>query len=245
MRELYGRRRLPRRLPGRVGGGGAAASTSTTCSRDRRRRWRLRRHVRRHLRRPAAAPADRRGRPRGADVETERDDRLHRRRSTASRSRLRLTSDAPCPDCSRHRRQARHPAARSARSARAPASWSTSVGGAFSMNETCPRCGGRQLVYDEPCPTCHGSGRGLSGRTIQARIPAGVKDGQRIRLRGKGARRRERRPGRRPVRHRARSRPHRLFGRKGDNLTLDVPVSLRRGRARRRDQGPDARRRAR
>ena len=60
------------------------------------------------------------------------------------------------------------------------------VGGAFSMNETCPACGGRQLVYDEPCPTCHGSGRGLSARTIQARIPAGVKDGQKIRLRGKG-----------------------------------------------------------
>ena len=56
------------------------------------------------------------------------------------------------------------------------------------MNETCPACGGRQLVYDEPCPTCHGTRpRALSARTIQARIPAGVKDGQRIRLRGKGA----------------------------------------------------------
>ena len=94
------------------------------------------------------------------------------------------------------------------------------------MNETCPACGGRQLVYDEPCPTCHGSGRGMSARTIQARIPAGVKDGQRIRLHGKGARRRERRPGRRPLRRRSRCGPHRLFGRKGDNLTLDVPVSF-------------------
>ena len=55
------------------------------------------------------------------------------------------------------------------------------------MNETCPACGGRQLVYDDPCPTCHGSGRGMSARSIQARIPAGVKDGQRIRVRGKGA----------------------------------------------------------
>jgi molecular chaperone DnaJ len=99
------------------------------------------------------------------------------------------------------------------------------VGGAFSMNETCPRCGGRQLVYDEACPTCHGSGRGTSSRTIQARIPAGVKDGQRIRLRGKGS------PGDQggpagDLYVSVKVRPHRLFGRKDDNLTLDVPISF-------------------
>jgi molecular chaperone DnaJ len=99
------------------------------------------------------------------------------------------------------------------------------VGGAFTLNETCPTCHGRQLLYDEPCPTCHGSGRGMSARAIQARIPAGVKDGQRIRLRGKGA-------------HGENGGPpgdlyvtvkvgnHRLFGRKDDNLTLEVPVSF-------------------
>jgi molecular chaperone DnaJ len=101
----------------------------------------------------------------------------------------------------------------------------SSVGGAFSLNETCPACGGRQLLYDEPCPTCHGSGRGLSSRSVQARIPAGVKDGQRIRLRGKGA------PGEHggPVGDlyvTVKVTPHRLFGRKGDNLTLDVPISF-------------------
>jgi len=101
----------------------------------------------------------------------------------------------------------------------------SSVGGAFSMNETCPQCHGRQLIYDEACPTCHGSGRGRSSRTLQVRIPAGVKGGQRIRLRGKGA------PGESGgpagdlfvtvhVRH------HPLFGRKGDNLTLVAPVSF-------------------
>ncbi|KRE93881.1 molecular chaperone DnaJ [Nocardioides sp. Soil774] len=98
-------------------------------------------------------------------------------------------------------------------------------GGAFSINETCPACGGRQLVYDEACPTCHGSGRGTSARSIQARIPAGVKDGARIRLKGKGA----------PGDHggpagdlfvTVKVAPHRVFGRKGDNLTLDVPVSF-------------------
>ncbi len=100
-----------------------------------------------------------------------------------------------------------------------------SVGGAFSMNETCPACGGRQLVYDEACPTCHGSGQGSAVRTIQARIPAGVKDGQRIRLRGKGG------PGERggpsgDLYVTVKVAGHRVFGRKGDHLTVDVPVSF-------------------
>jgi molecular chaperone DnaJ len=100
-----------------------------------------------------------------------------------------------------------------------------SVGGAFSMNETCPACGGRQLVYDDPCPTCRGTGRGKSARTIQARIPAGVKDGQRIRLRGKGA------PGDNggaagDLYVTVKVGKHRVFGRKGDHLTVDVPVSF-------------------
>jgi molecular chaperone DnaJ len=100
-----------------------------------------------------------------------------------------------------------------------------SAGGAFSINETCPGCAGRQLVYDEPCPTCHGNGRGLSARTIQARIPAGVKDGQRIRLRGKGAAGEAGGPAG-DLFVTVKVSPHRLFGRKGDNLTLDVPVSF-------------------
>ena len=100
-----------------------------------------------------------------------------------------------------------------------------SVGGAFSMNETCPACGGRQLVYDDACPTCHGSGRGRSARTIQAKVPAGVKDGQRIRLRGKGA------PGERggpagDLFVTIKVTPHRVFGRKGEHLTIDVPISF-------------------
>ncbi|WP_243059619.1 molecular chaperone DnaJ [Nocardioides sp. SR21] len=100
-----------------------------------------------------------------------------------------------------------------------------SAGGAFAINETCPGCGGRQLVYDEPCPTCHGNGRGLSARTIQARIPAGVKDGQKIRLRGKGAAGENGGPAG-DLFVTVKVSPHRLFGRKGDNLTIDVPVSF-------------------
>ena len=93
------------------------------------------------------------------------------------------------------------------------------------MNETCPACGGRGLVVDDPCPTCHGSGRGLSNRTISARIPAGVKDGQRIRLRGKGASGERGGPAG-DLYVTVKVAPHRLFGRRGDNLTLTVPVSF-------------------
>ena len=137
---------------------------------------------------------------------------------------LRLSSDAPCPDCS----------GTGAKSGTVPrvcphcegvGMVAASVGGAFTMNETCPACHGRGLVVDDPCPTCHGSGRGMSNRTIQARIPAGVKDGQRIRLRGKGATGERGGPAG-DLYVNVKVAGHSLFGRKGDNLTLDVPVSF-------------------
>lgn len=137
---------------------------------------------------------------------------------------LRLTSDAPCPDCSGTGGKA-GTQPRICPECEGAGFVANRVGGGFSMNETCPACGGRQLVYDESCPTCHGSGHGMSARSISARIPAGVKDGQRIRLKGKGA------SGANGGPHgdlyvTVKVSPHRLFGRKGDNLTLEVPVSF-------------------
>ncbi len=137
---------------------------------------------------------------------------------------LRLSSDAPCPDCSGTGAKA-GTLPRVCPDCEGVGMRAASVGGAFTMNETCPSCRGRGLVVDDPCPTCHGSGRGLSNRTISARIPAGVKDGQRIRLRGKGA------PGERggppgDLYVTVKVAAHPLFGRKGDNLTLTVPVSF-------------------
>jgi molecular chaperone DnaJ len=97
--------------------------------------------------------------------------------------------------------------------------------GAFAFSEPCRNCRGTGQVIDDPCPTCAGSGITTQTRTITVRIPAGVKDGQRIRLAGKGA------PGRRGgpagdlfvVVHVA---EHKLFGRKGNDLTLTVPISF-------------------
>jgi molecular chaperone DnaJ len=80
-------------------------------------------------------------------------------------------------------------------------------------------------VVDDPCPDCSGSGRAPSSRTIQTRIPAGVADGQRIKIPGKGA------PGERggpagDLYVRVHVQPHQVFGRSGDNLTVTVPVTF-------------------
>ena len=137
---------------------------------------------------------------------------------------LRLTSDSACPDChGTGGKPGTQP--KICPECEGAGFVVNSTGGGFSMNETCPRCGGRQLIYDEACPTCHGSGRGTSSRSIQARIPAGVKDGQRIRLRGKGGGG-ENGGAAGDLFVTVKVTPHRLFGRKGDHLTLDVPVSF-------------------
>ncbi len=97
--------------------------------------------------------------------------------------------------------------------------------GNFAFSEPCKTCRGRGLVVDDPCPECSGSGRAMSTRTIQARIPAGVGDGQRIKLKGKGA------PGERggppgDLYVRVHVAPHPVFGRSGHNLTVTVPVTF-------------------
>ena len=160
---------------------------------------------------------------RGADIETEATVEFAAAIEGATIS-LRLSSDAPCATCSGTggKPGTRPHVCPTCDGAGVVVS---SVGGGFSMNETCPECHGRQLVYDEACPTCHGSGRGLSSRAVSARIPAGVKDGQRIRLKGKGAAGENAGPAG-DLLVTVHVRPHRLFGRKGDNLTLDVPVTF-------------------
>jgi molecular chaperone DnaJ len=135
---------------------------------------------------------------------------------------LRLSSDAACSACSGTGARA-GTMPRVCPTCQGSGMQTTSQGGVFAMTEPCRDCRGRGLIVDDPCPVCHGSGRGTSTRTIQARIPAGVRNGQRIRLRGKGARGEHGGPSGDlyVVVH---VTPHPVFGRKADNLTVRVPI---------------------
>ncbi|MCA0296210.1 MAG: molecular chaperone DnaJ [Actinobacteria bacterium] len=98
-------------------------------------------------------------------------------------------------------------------------------GGVFAVTEPCRECRGRGMVVEDPCPTCHGSGRSQSTRTMQVRIPPGVSDGQRIRIKGKGGAG-ENSGASGDLYVLVHVRPHKLFGRKGEHLTLTVPVTF-------------------
>jgi molecular chaperone DnaJ len=97
--------------------------------------------------------------------------------------------------------------------------------GFFALSQPCPRCRGNGTVIEDPCPRCGGSGRERRTKRYTVKIPAGVKDGTRIRLKGKGE---------------AgyfggeagdlfvvtRVQPSKLYERRGHDLVVDVPVTL-------------------
>jgi molecular chaperone DnaJ len=136
---------------------------------------------------------------------------------------LRLSHEGPCPTCG----------GSGARPGTSPHQCPVCSGsgqtmreqGGFAFPEPCRNCRGRGIVVDDPCPTCQGSGHATIVRTTQVRIPPGVHDGQRIRLKGKG----EPGSGGAPagdlliIVHVTK---HPVFGRKGDNLTINVPVTF-------------------
>jgi len=97
--------------------------------------------------------------------------------------------------------------------------------GFFSFSQPCPQCGGAGVIVKEPCPTCRGKGTELRARQVKVRIPPGVQDGQRIRLKGRGG------PGRNGGPNGdlyvvTRVEPHPLFGRRGNDLTITVPITF-------------------
>ena len=159
---------------------------------------------------------------RGADVESEATISFAEALDGVTVS-MRLTSDEPCSTCS----------GTGAAAGTSPRMCATCNGtgqavrgqGGFALTEPCRACRGRGLVVDTPCSACSGSGRGRSARPVSARIPPGVSDGARIRLKAKGA------PGENGgppgdlfiVVH-VSSDP--VFGRVKDNVTVTVPVTF-------------------
>jgi molecular chaperone DnaJ len=160
---------------------------------------------------------------RGGDVETEATISFEQSVEGATLP-LRMTSDEACPTC--HGTGARPGTVPKVCSRCQGSGMQTGAsGGLFAMTEPCEQCRGRGLVVEDPCVTCRGSGRAASSRTMQVKIPAGVKDGQRIRLRGKGGKGEAGGPDG-DLLLLVHVEPHTLFGRKGDNLTITVPVAF-------------------
>ncbi|TSE34980.1 molecular chaperone DnaJ [Tepidimonas charontis] len=97
--------------------------------------------------------------------------------------------------------------------------------GFFSVQQTCPHCHGSGKIIPEPCPSCHGEGKVKRHKTLEIKIPAGIDDGMRIRSSGNGE------PGRNggppgDLYIEIRIRKHDLFERDGDDLHVQVPVSI-------------------
>jgi molecular chaperone DnaJ len=98
--------------------------------------------------------------------------------------------------------------------------------GFFSISQPCPQCGGQGQIIEDPCPTCGGSGLTKQTKRYKVNIPAGVKDGARIRLAGKGeAGQRGGPPGDLFVVTRVAASP--VFKRlDGGNLEVTVPITI-------------------
>ena len=96
--------------------------------------------------------------------------------------------------------------------------------GLFSLSHPCPRCRGNGTIIETPCHTCRGSGRERVQRTYQVKVPAGAKDGTKIRLKGRGEQGRNGGPAG-DLFVVARVAPSPLYERRGADLVVDVPVS--------------------
>ena len=100
-----------------------------------------------------------------------------------------------------------------------------SILGQMVSTGPCPRCGGLGTVVEDPCPTCSGEGRRILDKTYTVDIPAGIDDGQALRLPGRGA------AGPRggatgDLFVHVRVRPHATFTRRGDDLHLELHVPV-------------------
>jgi molecular chaperone DnaJ len=97
--------------------------------------------------------------------------------------------------------------------------------GLFALQQPCPRCHGMGSIVETPCPTCKGAGRERRTKRFTVKIPAGVKDGTRIKLKGKG----EAGYGGSPAGDLyvvTRVAPSKIYERRGDDLVATIPVSF-------------------
>jgi molecular chaperone DnaJ len=97
--------------------------------------------------------------------------------------------------------------------------------GFFSVQQACPACKGVGTTISDPCEDCHGRGRIKKTRTLSVKVPAGVDDGDRIRLSGEGEAGRNGGPAG-DLYVEIRVGKHKIFERDGANLACEVPISF-------------------
>ena len=97
--------------------------------------------------------------------------------------------------------------------------------GFFALSEPCGRCGGEGTVVEKPCPRCAGAGRLRKNRQVTVRIPAGAKDGTRVRLAGRGSAGKKGGPAG-DLYVTVRVEEHPVFERRGDDFVVEAPVSF-------------------
>ena len=169
----------------------------------------------------AGAAGPRRSPQRGADLETEVRISFAQAMEGATVP-VRVSGPAPCETCGG---SGAKPGTSVRTCSQCGGSGTVAIDqGMFSLAQPCPRCGGGGREIEERCPTCGGSGATRRTRTLRVKIPAGVDDGARIRVAGRGE---PGGPGGRPgdLDVVVRVAPHERFGRKGSNLTVEIPVS--------------------
>ena len=158
---------------------------------------------------------------RGADVEAEITVDF-REAAKGTTIPLQLSGDAPCSTCHGSGSASGHPN----RCPKCDGTGFTSESrGAFGFSQPCDECGGTGSVITDPCTDCHGTGTVHRTRNIRVRIPAGVVDGQKVRLAGQG----EAGPNGKPSGDlfvTVHVRPDKVFTREGNDLHVTVPVSF-------------------
>jgi len=170
-----------------------------------------------------AARRPSRGPRRGADIEGEVTIDFAES-LTGPMVTMQTTSEAACPTC--HGTGARPGTQpKVCRACQGSGVQTSSASSVFAVTEPCRECRGRGLIVEDPCPTCAGSGRAQSSRNMQVRIPAGVTDGQRVRIKGKGGAG-ENSGAAGDLYVLVHVRPHKLFGRKGEHVTITAPVTF-------------------
>jgi molecular chaperone DnaJ len=97
--------------------------------------------------------------------------------------------------------------------------------GFFALSTPCSRCGGEGRIIEKPCPVCGSKGRVRRNRQVKVRIPAGAKDGMKVRIPGRGSTGRRGGPAG-DLYVVTRVEEHPVFRRRGDDFVVEVPVSF-------------------